>query len=111
MRRTLLAVLFFVALVAIWAALGHPVILNEVKDLSKTLLVTLAMLTYATTSIVRSLAALGMTQQSTSFIIFSTPVHRGQANRPLLLVPTIPQDRKITREHLFSRAKLPRLDR
>jgi hypothetical protein len=39
----------------------HPVILNEVKDLSKTLLITLVMLAYTTTSIVRSIAALGTT--------------------------------------------------
>jgi hypothetical protein len=40
----------------------HHVILNEVKDLLKRLLVTLVMIAHATTSIVRSIAALGMTE-------------------------------------------------
>ncbi len=61
MRRTLLAVLFFVALVAIWAAFVHSVILNEVKDLSAALLITLATLVCATSSSRWSLAPLGMT--------------------------------------------------
>ncbi len=61
MRKTLLAVLFFATLVAIWAAFVHSVILNEVKDLSAALLITLATLVYATSSSGRSLAPLGMT--------------------------------------------------
>ena len=61
MRRTLLAVLFFVTLVAIWAAFVHSVILNEVKDLLAALLITLATLVCATSSSGWSFASLGMT--------------------------------------------------
>jgi hypothetical protein len=61
MRRALLAILFCCA-DRNWGGTVHPVILNEAKDLSKTLLVTLVMLEYTTDSIVRSLAMLEMTQ-------------------------------------------------
>jgi len=61
MRRALLAVLFFVAIVTIWAAFLRCVILNKVKDLPPTLLMTIVPPACPTASIARSLASLGMT--------------------------------------------------
>jgi hypothetical protein len=61
MKRILLALSFFVALVAIWAAFVRSVILNEVKDLPATLLITVVPPAWPAASVVRSLASLGMT--------------------------------------------------
>jgi hypothetical protein len=61
MRRMLLAILFFVSLLAIWNAIVRSVILNGVKDLSQAAFITQFTLACISASIVRSLAPLGMT--------------------------------------------------